>query len=300
MKVKKLWDRSPHNAFTDLVTYRERLFCVFREGQSHISDEATLRILVSNDGEAWETASTVGMKGADLRDPKLCLAPNGHLLLTSAGVHRLDDSHLQTYTWYSEGGLQWSKPQPIGQVGEWLWRLCWVQGVGLCLGYSEQGVRLYRVSEGGEWIAASSYLLDQDFPNESEMINDGEDGCLCLLRRDKGEATALLGHSTRPFEKWSWTDLGKRIGGPHLTRAPNGDLLAVVRFYDDSVRTSVCRLNKDEGRLAELLSRPSGGDCSYAGSQFLNGNMLISYYSGHEGNCAIYLATIPLEDIGCG
>ena len=30
--VKKIWDRAPHSAFTDLIRFKDRWFCSFREG----------------------------------------------------------------------------------------------------------------------------------------------------------------------------------------------------------------------------------------------------------------------------
>ncbi len=32
VEVRKIWDQGPHNAFTDLVRFKNRWFCVFREG----------------------------------------------------------------------------------------------------------------------------------------------------------------------------------------------------------------------------------------------------------------------------
>ena len=34
VQVRKIWDRAPHNAFTDLVRFHDRWFCVFREGRA--------------------------------------------------------------------------------------------------------------------------------------------------------------------------------------------------------------------------------------------------------------------------
>lgn len=31
--VERIWDQAPHNAFTDLVRWRERFYCAFRAGR---------------------------------------------------------------------------------------------------------------------------------------------------------------------------------------------------------------------------------------------------------------------------
>ena len=33
VEVRKIWDRGAHNAFTDLVRFKDAWFCVFREGK---------------------------------------------------------------------------------------------------------------------------------------------------------------------------------------------------------------------------------------------------------------------------
>ena len=39
VSVQKIWARAPHNAFTDLIRFNDRWFCVFREGQAHVSPD---------------------------------------------------------------------------------------------------------------------------------------------------------------------------------------------------------------------------------------------------------------------
>ena len=56
VEVRKIWDQAPHNAFTDLVRFKDRWFCVFREGKGHVSPDGALRVITSTDGEKWESA----------------------------------------------------------------------------------------------------------------------------------------------------------------------------------------------------------------------------------------------------
>ena len=39
VSVTRIWDRGQHNAFTDLIRWHDRWFCVFREGDGHIGGE---------------------------------------------------------------------------------------------------------------------------------------------------------------------------------------------------------------------------------------------------------------------
>ena len=86
LKVEKLWDKGPHNAFTDLIRHDGRMYCCFREGDSHVGGEGKIRILASADGAAWEAVGLVAVKGEDLRDPHLSVTPDGRLMLVGGAA----------------------------------------------------------------------------------------------------------------------------------------------------------------------------------------------------------------------
>jgi hypothetical protein len=50
-----------------------------------------------------------------------------------------------------------------------------------------------------------------------------------------------------------------------------------------------------DGKLTPYCILPAGGDCAYADAVEMGDNMLVSYYSTHEGTTNIYLATVPLR-----
>jgi len=50
VEVRKIWDRAPHNAFTDLIRFQGRWVCVFREGAGHRSHDGRVRVIASADG----------------------------------------------------------------------------------------------------------------------------------------------------------------------------------------------------------------------------------------------------------
>src|SRR5262245_20234453 len=82
VEVKKIWDAAPHNAFTDLVRYRDEWFCVFREGAAHVSLEGALRVIVSPEGSKWNSAALITSTEGDLRDAKITITPSGKLMLS--------------------------------------------------------------------------------------------------------------------------------------------------------------------------------------------------------------------------
>jgi hypothetical protein len=300
VEVRKIWDKAPHNAFTDLARFDGQWYCVFREGKGHVSPDGAIRVLTSADGKVWESAALVRSETADLRDPKITITPDGRLQLCAAGaLHRPKDFTHQSFVWFSKDGRDWGEPVAVADPSYWLWRITWhkkaVYGVGYETGKEKKkNTRLYKSADGRKFETLVETLHDKGHPNESSLVFLPDDTCLCLLRRETDSATGLLGIAKPPYKEWTWKDLGRRIGGPNMIRLPDGRLIAVVRLYDGKVRTAVCAVNADAGNLDELLALPSGGDTSYAGLVWHEGMLWISYYSSHEKHTSIYLAKVRL------
>jgi hypothetical protein len=296
--VRKIWDRAPHNAFTDLVRYKGQWFCVFREGAAHVSPDGALRVLTSPDGEAWVSAARLTSDTGDLRDAKITVTPKGELRLSGASaLHQPAPAKHQSLAWFSTDGKAWSQPVVIGETNQWLWRTTWHKRTAYSIGYDTAGdkfTRLYSSKDGRQFETLVPRLFDEGYPNETSVIFLPDDTALCLLRRDGNPGSGLLGTAAPPYKEWKWKDLGVKIGGPHFLRLPNGRIVAAVRLYDGAVRTSLAWLDAGTAKLTEFLKLPSGGDTSYAGLVWHAGLLWVSYYSSHEGKTSIYLAKVRL------
>lgn len=294
----KVWDRAPHSAFTDLIRYHDRWFLAFREASTHVSGDGAIRILTSADFEHWQDAARITHAGGDLRDPKLSVAADRRLMLTTAlAMPQPAAARFQSFAWFSADGREWSKPSAIGDPDVWIWRVQWQQDKGLAFGYgtgSRRFLRSYLTQSGSRFDTLSPFVLDADYPNETSVLFQQDGSALCLLRRDEGTRTAMLGKSRPPYRGWTWTDLGMRIGGPHMVKIPDGRIVAAVRLYNGRQRTALCWLDPSAGTLTEFLALPSGGDTSYAGLAFHDGLLHVSYYSSHESRTAIYLARVKV------
>ncbi len=72
--------------------------------------------------------------------------------------------------------------------------------------------------------------------------------------------------------------------------------MAAGRVIEKGIATTVlAELNVDKKTLQPMLTLPSGGDTSYPGLVWHDGQLWVSYYSSHEGKTSIYLATVRLE-----
>ncbi len=296
---RKIWDQAPHNAFTDLVRFKQRWFCVFREGQDHVSPDGALRVITSPDGLDWQSAARIESSDSDLRDAKITVTPSGQLMLAGAeAMHDRSSYSHQSLAWFSDDGYQWSPQHEIGQRDYWLWRVTWhdqtAYGIGYACSSNDRSVRLYASRDGKDFQVLVQPLYDQGYPNETSIVFQDQIA-YCLLRRDGQPSDGLLGQSKAPYTQWSWQSVGCKIGGPQMILLPSGHLLAGVRLYDQKVRTSLCWIDKETGKLTEALPLPSGGDSSYPGLVWQEDVLWVSYYSSHEGKSSIYLAKVAID-----
>lgn len=300
--VRKIWDQAPHNAFTGLVRFNNRWFCTFREGATHVAPDGAARVLESTDGNQWTSAARVAIGGADVRDPKLCVTPDGRLMLSAGAVRAapVGGKAYRTVAWFSRDGKAWGEPAEVGEAGVWMWRVVWHGDTAYGVGYSTRGDdrfdRLYASKDGVHFDVRVARLFDQGMPNEAGLAFADDGTAYCLLRRDGdgANATAHFGTAKPPYTLWSWKDTGTKVGGPDLIRLSDGRLLAGVRLYQPKPRTALAWVDPTTGKLTECLALPSGGDTSYPGLVWHDGTLWVSYYSSHEGKAAIYLARVKV------
>ncbi len=315
VSVEKIWDKAPHNGFTDLIRYKGRWYCTFREGEGHASDDGVLKVISSDNGEQWKLAASIeSTRGWDMREAKFAIMPDGRLMLTGAEANRKSKpSKHQSLVWFTSDGENWTKTKNIADPDFWLWRGTWRNGKGYYFGYKTLGrpgaIRLYSTRDGERFDMVVDNAFPDDergYPNETtvKFLEDGT--CICLLRRDGGRNlnAAQLGRSKPPYKKWEWKDLGVRVGGPNMLQLPDGNWVSVIRRYGDTKRqqtkdwyTSVHWLDPDKGTLTEALKLPFFGDSSYTGMVWHKGLLWVSNYSSHEEGTNVYLAKIKFEGL---
>ena len=299
LDARRIWDAAPHNAFTDLIRFHDEFLCVFREGAGHVAPDGKIRVIASKDGTNWNSVALITQAARDLRDPKITRMPDGSLMIYAAAADRprTPVTH-QSIATFSKDGRTWSEPIDIADKNVWLWRLAWKHNVGYGIGYDtagEKSVRLYKTTDGKKFETVLDPLYNEQSPNESGLVFEPDGTLLCLLRRDGQPGHGLFGSAKPPYTKWQWKDVGAKIGGPQMIRLHDGRLIGAVRLYDGGARASVVQIDRDSGRLTELVKLPSGGDCSYPGLVFYQNQLWVSYYSSHEGKTSIYLARVALD-----
>jgi len=312
--VKKIWDASPHCAFTDLIHFQDGWYCAFREADTHVKGrDGEIRVLRSLDGDAWSSTALISEAGQDLRDPQFSVMPDGRLMLLFGAVsHTAGEVHYETRATFSTDGRSWPPPRRIGFPHQWLWRISWHDG--MAYGISREFV----ANAAGKPTQIGHAVVSEDgvtfrkletpsIPGASETaLNFSPDGTLTALVRRVGHASSrsALGISRPPYSAWKWQDVAAFVGGPRLVEIDGLGLLAGGRHYPRNY--SDLRVEGDAYMALAwtdglsyhpFLRLPSGGDTSYPGFVVFEDCLWVSYYSSHEGSTAIYLARVPLDTL---
>ena len=313
IEVKKIWDQAPHNAFTGLVKWNGAWYCVFREGSGHIPGvDGKIRVLRSTDGAKWESAALIAEKAVDLRDPKICVAPDERLMIVMGGSiyagaeptpgRAFKDAHSRVS--FSKDGAQWSAPQPVEGIGDqqWLWRVTWHKGVGYGAVYATKvkgskqiALTIWKTADGVKYekIAEPTPTCN---PSEATIRFLADDTMVLLVRGEQNDRRDSIGVSKPPYEKWEWKDAGRMAHGPDFVVTANGTMFYAGRDFDEkgAARTVFGRMTTE--KLEPLVTLPSSGDTSYPGIVDEGGGVFrVSYYSSHEGKTAIYLAKVKVN-----
>lgn len=307
VEVKKIWDKAPHNAFTDLARWNNAFYCAFREGRGHVSTDGRIRILESKDADIWNSAALISLAGFDLRDAHLSMTPDGRLMLLGGAAPREKDNQSAptgTFVSFSKDGRQWTQPQIAVEPGRWLWCVTWYEGkaygVSYTAGKDDRYLDLLVSGDGIHYKPLVPKLLEQGYPTEVTLRFDSEGTRYVLVRRDRhgdDPCSALLGISKPDYKQWQWKDLGAEFngfGGPNFIQIPGGHWLSAGRMHDGGAHTALCYLDVEKGTMTKLTKLPSGGDTSYPGMVWHNNMLYISYYSSHEAKTSIYLAKVKV------
>ncbi|MGE3818972.1 MAG: hypothetical protein AB7I30_06015, partial [Isosphaeraceae bacterium] len=314
LSVEKIWDAGAHNAFTDLVRWKDAWYCAFREADGHVGGDGTIRVLTSKDGKSWSSAALIAERGIDLRDPKFSVTPDGRLMIVAGGSVYQGKTLLgrQPRVTFSNDGRAWTEPRRVLSEGEWLWRVTWHGDTAYGVSYhatprgepgsEEWTLKLFQSKDGVTYELVTNLDVTGN-PNETTLRFLPDQTMVALVRREAGDKVGWIGASRPPYKEWSWAKTSQRLGGPNFLRLPDGTLWAAGRLHAEGAKTALARMDLD-GTHHPVLTLPSGGDTSYPGLVWHDGVLWMSYYSSHEGKTSIYLARIKVpqrpEEIGRG
>ena len=307
----KIWDQAPHNAFTDLVYFKGKFYCTFREGEGHTpvksGVDGTIRVISSDDGSEWQSQTLIEVADYDLRDPKLSVTPDNRLmvLMGAADYQGSKVEGRKGLVSFSADGLTFTRPAAIkidpgiSNEKDWLWRVNWHQQTGYGVVYQNDGdasrAYLVKTIDGLEYQLVADLGIDGK-PNEATIKFTPDNQMIMIIRREGGNTHGLLGKSQPPYQQWQWQDVGMRLGGPDFIILPQSQLLLGSRVYAEDGHHTGLFLGR-QGQFQQVAALPSGGDTSYPGMVLHGDTVYVSYYSSHQGKTAIYLASVALKQL---
>ena len=311
VSVQKIWDKGGHHAFTDLARFKNLYFVCFREAKDTNAPDGMIRIMISSTAINWVDYATVSEAGADLRDPKLEVTPDGkQLYLTCTAVFESSVKGLKTrqprYSKTTDGKV-WTPPQKLLALGDTLWRTAVNPADKKFYGVSfnmhpttggpkpepEWSLKSYTSSDGAVW-QLSSLMQVPNQPNEAALRFLKNGSALALVRREGGDKRGYIGSANAPYREWTWTPLTTVVQGQNFIELPDGTLIAGSRGLGATPGPHMVLFTMTSSSLTPMLELPSGGDCSYPGLLWQDNHLWVSYYSSHEGKASIYIAKIRL------
>jgi hypothetical protein len=300
VKVKRIWNKSPHAAFTGLVHYEGSFYCGFREAQKHVdkngNDNGVIRILKSENGKKWETFDVVAKEGLDFRDAMLSITPDGKLmLLMGASVHQNNATlSICSHVAFASKDSLFTEAIPIEVNYEanrkWLWKIHWYKDTAYGFVYGDKFC-LVKSSDGIYYEIIQDFNL-QGSPSEADLCFD-EDGMITAIIRRARNINGLIGISNPPYRDWQWTDCGYELGGPDILRISNNKKIISSRYISEKGNRMMMFVLQEDNSLRPVLQLPGRGDCSYSDALLIDGTVFMSYYSSHRRKASIYFAVIP-------
>lgn len=270
----------PHNAFTDMIRFKDEWYVGFREAIKHhggLEGMGQLRVLRSKDGATWKSVGHFVVNEGDLRDAKLSITGNGELMLSSAiQVYYPNPVRHKNFAWFSKNGDSWSEPVQFGEPDFWIWSVTWHDGIAYGVGYPTNGnaktTRLYKSNDGRHW----EVLLDKfHIGNESSLAFKPDGTAVCYIRSGN-----VIGQAKAPYTRWIWKST-VNIGGPDLICLPNGHFIVGGREGGWGTM-KLFEIDPNSGKAVNLIDLPARGDSSYPGLVYYNNLLWISYYSSSD------------------
>ena len=289
-----------HNAFTDLVYWKDHFYLVYVSSPSHFaSPRSSLVIQSSPDSIHWAEIARLRLEGKDIRDPKLAVI-RGSLFVFALLNASFDPSPYGTVFSKSADGVEWPPFQEIQPEGWLFGRPKSADGLNWYVSahWREFNKAALFSSPDGEHWQLHAAMLDRPGVDET-AVEFLPDGCLlATIRFEVGSPifgsqsnSTLVATAEPPYNQWSLAEQSTvtRLDGPTLIRC--GDqVLAVGRrqpklkspFQNQGSifsrkRTAVFRVFP--GKLAHLTDLASAGDTAYAGVTQQAGKLFISYYT---------------------
>ena len=318
--IRRVFHNGEHNAFTDLVRFKDQLYLCFRScPDGHmVFNTASVIIMRSNDeGATWTPVHRFSVKDRDTRDPHFLVFKDRLFVYTGtwwSGPGKIepkeyDMNKMLGFAVVSDDGTKWGQPTMLESTfGLYIWRAASHDGKAFLCGRRKPG---YDIGPKGEGARIQSLMLESDdglvwkkraYFNETNGDETAflfeRDGSVLAIGRNGSGKEAFLLRSKPPYTEWNRQQFDRAVGGPLVAQWGEQVLVGGRHTTNErGAKTSLCWLVGEQ--LHEFAELPSGGDNSYPGFVELSPTKgLISWYSSHEKDdasktiTAVYMAEL--------
>ncbi|WP_286968655.1 hypothetical protein [Flavobacterium sp. UBA4854] len=296
-----------HNAFTDLVYFKDQFFLVYRESDKHVfGRDGVIKLLNSVDGKNWKLIKDFAVSGVDLRDPKFAVN-NDKLMLYIHGSTYEDKTLVKFSDFRANFSDNWSKLENVTLDNKikttakfagneaWPWRVTWQNGKAYTLGYNGLDIfRLYNSEDGLFFKSDSKVYSNVALPTEATIKVSPTGDFYALIRRNYASAL-FQKYDKEKNEFVTFSELPfTNFGGPNFVFLNDKKVL-----FSGSFGYVLVGIYDLETKQYKIISSFGGGDCGYPGIVIKDNFLWLSYYASYEtkGGSSIYIAKINLEDI---
>ncbi len=291
--IRKVVADGQHNAFTALVRWQGSYWLAFRKAAAHNSSDGDLVVLRSKDAEKWEQVHRVNALPDD-RDPQF-LATDSRLFLYDPA---LKGDNLTSFVTYTDDGKIWSLPRQVYEDRYIFWKPVARNGRFYATAHlksregKERDVHLITSQDGIDWKKVSK-IRGGNWESETTIHLPTDDHIVAFLRQKYGSPQSSILEARTPFVTWTERPASFHLSG-HAVHTIDGVTYLFSRTREGKTTGTMVYIYENE-KLHPYCRIPSGGDCSYPEAVKIGNEMLVSYYSSHEGVGNIYTCRVPLR-----
>ena len=288
-----------HNAFTDLVYWKDAYYLCFRHAESHMSMDGEIRVMTSTDLSTWIPCGTLNTLGDD-RDPHFTVTPDA--LYVYFGVWDLahqpdakapDRGSVRSHFASTTDGANWSPVKGVYQPGFWLWRVRYHDGAFYSPAYTAvrpkpdlRETRLLRSDDGIHWTQLAT-VTQARMSGEADLLWRPDGEVWLFTRTNDKPGDSMWYKSDADMRAWRGAATGVLVHSPVF--AEWGERIFVSGRGRTNNKSNTAIWEIDGNKLHPLITLPSGGDTSYPGlipdpAAATDGpaTLLVSWYSQHE------------------
>lgn len=291
IECRKIYGDGKHNAFTNIVKWRDYYYLGFRHASSHISMDGTLYIFRSADLKKWEKICEISSSGKDLRGAAMLPGEKYLLIYTLARTAPTDTAKDRITFFCRYDGIKWSGLMPVepnlAYGNSRFWKGTWyVAGHHYVEEDASSCFVDLLVSDDGESWKKVSRIYTGDSANETELwfFPDGE--LLAAVRREKDPKEICLCISSPPYENWTKYETGICLQGPAIGEIGKRVFLLGRHWKEWKGPHSLTLFEiQQRKKLVEEMNLPAGKFWDFSYASFLKISLdetVLTYYSGHQ------------------